>query len=33
MLRSSGTLSAAHSRFMVAKMIPTRHTQDLLLAM
>lgn len=26
-------LTAAHSRFMVAKMIPTRHTQDLLLAM
>ncbi|MBD3946975.1 IS21 family transposase [Nocardioides ganghwensis] len=26
-------ITAAHSRFMVAKMIPTRHTQDLLLAM
>ncbi|WP_344197163.1 helix-turn-helix domain-containing protein [Kribbella karoonensis] len=26
-------MTAAHSRFMVAKMIPTRHTQDLLLAM
>lgn len=26
-------ITAAHSRFMVAKMIPTRHTVDLLLAM
>lgn len=26
-------ITAAHSRFMVAKMIPTRHTADLLLAM
>ncbi len=26
-------ITAAHSRFMLAKMIPTRHTQDLLLAM
>ncbi|MBF4164027.1 IS21 family transposase [Nocardioides acrostichi] len=26
-------ITCAHSRFMVAKMIPTRHTQDLLLAM
>ena len=26
-------ITTAHSRFMVAKMIPTRHTQDLLLAM
>ena len=26
-------ITAAHSRFMVAKMIPTRHTQDLLMAM
>jgi hypothetical protein len=26
-------ITAAHSRFIVAKMIPTRHTQDLLLAM
>lgn len=26
-------ITAAHSRFMIAKMIPTRHTQDLLLAM
>ncbi len=26
-------ITAAHSRFMVAKMIPTRHTQDLLLGM
>ena len=26
-------ITAAHSRFMVAQMIPTRHTQDLLLGM
>ncbi len=26
-------ITAAHSRFMVAKMIPTRHTEDLLLGM
>jgi hypothetical protein len=26
-------ITAAHSRFMVGRMIPTRHTQDLLLAM
>ena len=26
-------ITAAHSRFMVARMIPTRHTQDLLLGM
>lgn len=26
-------IAAAHSRFMVGAMIPTRHTEDLLLAM